>query len=116
MSEKRITIRNLQEFIKKQDYHPENKTGHILKFMEESGELAEAMLHEFPHADGKNIKSTIEEEFCDVLHCLLALANVYDVNIEKWFPVKAREADRKYNRVGFFDNEFKFVTEAVKND
>ena len=104
-----ITIRNLQECIKKMNYLPKDKTEYILKFMEESGELANAILRDFPHAEGENIKNTIEEEFVDVLHCLLALANVYDVDIEKWYPVKMREADKKLRADGFFEENFEYV-------
>jgi NTP pyrophosphatase (non-canonical NTP hydrolase) len=80
-----------------------------LKFMEETGELAQAMLQNAPHATPDQIKGTIEEEFYDVLYCLCALANLYDVDIEKWIPVKAREADKKWNTPNFFEENFEFV-------
>jgi len=106
-----ITIRNLQAYVKKKDYNPgiDGKLGMVLKFMEESGELAQAMLKNYPHAAGDEIKGTIEEEFYDVLYCICALANLYDVDIEKWIPVKAREADKKWNTPDFFDTNFEFV-------
>lgn len=104
-----VTIRNIQAYVKVRDSHPDKKMGYILKFMEESGELAKAIFEELPHAEGDNIKNTIEEEFCDVLYFLLALANIHDVDIEKWFPVKMREADRKHGFPNFFDENFEFV-------
>lgn len=110
--DKHITIRNFQEYVKKKEYNPgiDGKLGMVLKFMEESGELAQAMLKNYPHATGDEIKNTIEEEFYDVLYCICALANLYDVDIEKWIPVKARTADKKWNTPGFFEENFKFVT------
>ncbi|MCL1882976.1 MAG: hypothetical protein FWF81_04390 [Defluviitaleaceae bacterium] len=116
--QKHITIRNMQEYVKKKEYNPgvDGKLGMVLKFMEETGELAEAMLKNYPHAEGENIKGTIEEEFYDVLYCICALANLYDVDIEKWIPVKAREADKKWNTHGFFEKNFKYITEAKAND
>ena len=101
----KITIRQLQQYIKMKDFNPEKKHNYILKFMEESGELARAILHNYPHADGGNIKNTIEEEFCDVLFYLLAIANLYDVDVEKWIPVKERETDMRYN-TNYFDEFF----------
>ena len=103
--EGKITIKQLQEYIKNKDYTPEKKGNYILKFMEETGELARAILHNYPHAEGENIKNTIEEEFCDVLFYLFAIANLYDVDIEKWIPVKERETDKRFG-TNYFEEYF----------
>jgi len=100
-----ITIKHMQQYIKAKDFKPEQKHNYILKFMEESGELAKAILHNYPRAEGENIKNTLDEEFCDVLFYLLAIANLYDVDIEKWIPVKERETDRRYN-TNYFETFF----------
>jgi NTP pyrophosphatase (non-canonical NTP hydrolase) len=92
-----ITIKHLQQYIKRKDFNPEKKHEYFLKLMEETGELARAILHNYPHAEGSDIKNTIEEEFCDVLYYLLAIANLYDVDVEKWIPIKERETDKRYN-------------------
>ena len=94
--EGKITIKHLQQYIKTKDFCPEKRHNYILKFMEETGELARAILRNYPHAEGNNIKDTIEEEFCDVLYYLCAIANLYDVDIEKWIPVKEQETDKRY--------------------
>ncbi len=101
-----ITIAHLQKYIKNKDYNPEKKHNYILKFMEESGELARAILHDYPHAEGDKIKNTIEEEFCDVLFYLCAIANLYDVDIEKWIPIKEQETDKRYH-TNYFENFYK---------
>ena len=93
-----LTIRRYQEYIanKTGEFYPETKDGFILKFMEETGELARAILRNYPHAEGDGINGTIEEEFCDVLFYLFAIANMHGVDIEKWIPVKERETDKRY--------------------
>ena len=102
-----ITIRRLQNYIKNKtgEFFPETRNDFILKFMEESGELARAILRKYPHAEGDEIKGTIEEEFCDVLFYLLALAELYGVDFEKWIPVKERETDRRYG-TDYFERYF----------
>ena len=100
----KLTIGHLQRYIKINDYKPGLKYNYMLKFMEECGELARAIHHGLPHAGGGDIKETIEEEFCDVLFYLCAIANLYDVDIEKWFPIKEKETDKRYNTNYF--NEF----------
>ena len=97
LPEGKITIRDLQKYIKQKEYNPEKKYNYILKFMEETGGLARAILNDYPHAESGEIKDTIEEEFCDVLFYLLAIANLYDVDIEKWIPIKEQETDKLYN-------------------
>ena len=101
--ERNITITQLQQYVKSKDFDFD-KHNWILKFMEESGELANAILHDYPHAEGVTYKNTLEEEFGDVLFCLCALANLYDVDIEKWFIIKQKEIDKEYNANYF--NEF----------
>ncbi len=52
----------------------------VLKFVEEIGELAEALL--------ANERAKLEEEFADVLAWLLSLANLYNINVESAFYSK----------------------------
>jgi len=103
--EGKITIKHLQNYIKIKDYKPEKKFNYVLKFMEECGELAKAIHLNYPHAQNDNIKNTIEEEFCDVLFFLCAIANLYDVDIEKWFPLKEQETDKRYG-TNYFNDYF----------
>lgn len=50
-----------------------------------------------PHAEGDQFKGTIEEELWDVMYYLIALANVYEVDLEKWIPVKEAYNNARYN-------------------
>jgi NTP pyrophosphatase (non-canonical NTP hydrolase) len=91
-----ITIRYLQEYIRLKDNHPERKTDYFLKLCEETGELARAMLQGSPRADGTNIKGTVEEELWDIVYYVLAIANCYDIDLERWIPVKRAINNQKY--------------------
>ena len=44
------------------------------------------------------MKGTIEEELYDVLYYVLAIANIYNVDITKWIYLKEKYNDSKYGR------------------
>lgn len=80
-----ITISYLQEYIKSKDFHPELKDRYFMKLAEEVGELARAMRKDLrPETEGA-IKETIEEELWDVVYYILAIANTYEIDLEKSF-------------------------------
>ena len=78
-----ITIRELQEYIKNKDYKPGLELGYFLKLVEEIGELAEVIRKDKRLGNDSDIKGTIEEELYDVLYYVLALANLYNVDLER---------------------------------
>lgn len=92
-----ITLSFLQEYIRKKDHEPELKHAYFLKLIEEVGELSEVLL-KGRRMEGQNIKGTIEEELYDVLYYVLALANVYDVDLEQSFRLKEELNKLKYGR------------------
>lgn len=47
-------------------------------------------------ANETSFKGSIEEELYDVLYYTLAIANLYDIDLESWIPVKERINDEKY--------------------
>lgn len=98
-----ITIRYLQAYIKSKDYNPEAKKDYFLKLSEEVGELARAMHKNEPKAFENHIKETIEEEIWDVIYYSLAIANCYDIDVEKWIPIKENINNEKYNTGIDFD-------------
>jgi NTP pyrophosphatase (non-canonical NTP hydrolase) len=93
-----ITISKLQEYIKEQDYNNDTKLGYFSKLVEEVGELSRAMRKNATPATESSLKGTIEEELYDVLYYTLAIANCYDIEIDKWIYVKEKLNDAKYNR------------------
>jgi len=100
-----ITVRYIQEYLKKKDYNKAARTDYMLKLVEEVGELSRALYkwdgQSHPEADG--VKGTLEEELCDVLYYTLALANVCDIDVETWFPRKEELNAKKWNQPIPFD-------------
>ena len=94
----KITISKLQKYIRENDHHPERKHAYFLKLIEEIGELSEAILKDATPATKESFKGSIEEELYDVLYYTLALANCYDIDVEKWIYVKEKLNDEKYLR------------------
>ena len=91
-----ITISRLQAYIKAKDYKPELKDKYFLKLAEEVGELARAMHKNVPPAAEGGLKGSIEEEIYDVIYFALAIANCYDIDVEKWIYPKEKLNDEKW--------------------
>jgi NTP pyrophosphatase (non-canonical NTP hydrolase) len=96
MTVENVSLRSLQDYIKTKDFKPKKKHAYMLKLMEELGELAEAIRKDKRMADDQ-IKGTIDEELYDVLYYTVALANLYDVDLEKAFRLKEELNKKKYN-------------------
>ena len=94
-----ITLRGLQAYIKGKDHRPDLRQGYFLKLIEEVGELAEVIRKDRRLAESGDIKGTIEEELYDVLYYVAALANVYEIDLERCAQLKEALNDRKYGRV-----------------
>ncbi|WP_459170177.1 MazG nucleotide pyrophosphohydrolase domain-containing protein [Natronospora cellulosivora (SeqCode)] len=93
-----MTLSYLQDYIKDKDFKPDLKHAYFLKLVEEIGELSE-VLRKDKRMINSNIKDTVEEELYDVLYYLLALANVYEVDLEEAFILKEKVNNKKYNRM-----------------
>jgi len=85
-----ITIRYLQEYLKSKDHNPDLKHKYFLKLSEEVGELAQAIRKDPEKATDTNIEGTIEEEIWDVIYYCLVIANCYEIDMEKWIPLKEK--------------------------
>jgi NTP pyrophosphatase (non-canonical NTP hydrolase) len=96
--EQDMTLSQLQEYIKQFDHNPEKRTAYFMKLIEEVGELSEVLRKGKRLSETGTIKGTIEEELCDVLYYLAALANVYDINLNKCFQLKDELNKVKWNR------------------
>lgn len=94
---KSISINQLQNFIKNIDYNPNLKEKYFLKLIEEVGELSEALRKDTRLIDKNHIKGTIEEELYDVLYYILAIANIYDIDMEECIFLKEELNRVKYN-------------------
>lgn len=92
-----ITVAYLQRYIRSKDHNVGHELDYFLKLIEEVGELSQMIYKGAPHAQGSQIKGTIEEELWDVMYYTLALANLYGVDMEHWIPVKEALNNQKYN-------------------
>ena len=69
----------------------------VLKLIEEFGELAENIRKNARYT-GESIKGTIEEESFDIFYYIIAIANEYDIDLEKVFLMKDKLNQEKYKR------------------
>lgn len=93
-----MTLKQIQEYIKRTDYTPENKHRYFLKLIEEVGELSEVIRKDARLVQTGTIKGTIEEELYDVLYYVLALANVYEIDLEEALRLKEEINKVKWNK------------------
>ena len=85
----KTTIKYLQNYIKEKDYHPELLKDYFLKLSEEVGELACAMRKGLKAKNNIDILGTVDEELYDVIYYALAIANIYDIDIEQVVKAKS---------------------------
>lgn len=93
----KITVKYLQKYLKAKDFHPNQIKEYFLKLSEETGELARAIRKDLRPAACGQVKETIEEELWDIIYYVLAIANCYDIDLEKIIPEKELINNIKYN-------------------
>ena len=99
----RTTIKYLQNYIKQKDYHPELLKDYFLKLAEEVGELAYAMRNELKAPNSEDIKGTIDEELWDVIYYSIAIANIYNIDLEQVIKRKAQISESRYPSTVVFE-------------
>lgn len=100
----KITVRYLQNYIKAKDCRPGKSHQYFLKLAEEVGELARAISSGLP-ANTAQIKGSVDEEIWDVIYYALAIANLYDIDVESVIPRKEALSNQKYgNKIEFEEN------------
>ena len=92
----KTTIKYLQNYIKQKDYNPELLKDYFLKLSEEVGELASAMRKGLKAQNDKDIKGTIDEELWDVIYYAIAIANIYDIDLEQVIKTKSEMNQIRY--------------------
>lgn len=90
------TVKYLQNYIKAKDCHPELLKEYFMKLSEEVGELSRAMRKGLKAENIHDLKGTVDEELWDVIYYALAIANLYDIDIEQVAKAKSELSDRKY--------------------
>lgn len=94
--EGKTTIKYLQSYIKQKDYHPELLKDYFLKLTEEVGELSRAVRKGLKASDNMEIKGTIDEELWDVIYYSIAIANLYDIDLETVIKTKEEMNQIRY--------------------
>lgn len=97
------SIQYLQEYIKAKDYKPDLVKDYFLKLSEEVGELSRAIRKESFYINQNDIKGTVDEELWDVIYYALAIANCYDIDMEKVIKLKEEINNAKYNSIVKFE-------------
>lgn len=92
----KTTIKYLQTYIKQKDHHPELLNDYFLKLVEEVGELSRAMRKGQNAPNPENIIGTIDEELWDIIYYTLAIANLYDIDIEHVIKIKQEMNEYRY--------------------
>jgi len=92
----KITIKYLQNYIRQKDYRPELLKDYFLKLAEEVGELSRAMRKELKASNDDDIIGTIDEEIWDVIYYAIAIANLYDIDLEKVIKTKSELNQSRY--------------------
>lgn len=101
----KTSVKYLQAYIREKDYKPERKQKYFLKLSEEVGELAKAMRKGVLYKEGDSIKGTIDEEIWDVIYYALAIANCYEIDVERTIKVKEEINNKKYDTgIAFEEN------------
>lgn len=98
-----LTIRKLQNCIKKIDHKNGLNDKYMLKLMEEVGELAEVVRKNKRMQNSSSIKGTIEEELQDVLYYIVCLANINDIDLQECIYLKEKLNCEKWNRKNMFE-------------
>lgn len=98
------TISCLQKYIKAKDYRPNLVKDYFLKLSEEVGELANAIRKNEIQHNEENIKGTINEELWDVIYYAIAIANCYDIDLEKAIKEKEKINNIKYKSEIIFES------------
>lgn len=92
----KTSIKYLQYYIRQKDYHPELRKDYFLKLAEEVGELSRAMRKDAKAQDMEHLAGSIDEELWDVVYYALAIANLYDIDMEQVIKAKAEMNQSRY--------------------
>ncbi|MBQ4630986.1 MAG: hypothetical protein IJB70_08400 [Clostridia bacterium] len=92
----KTTVKYLQNYIKQKDFHPELLKDYFLKLSEEVGELSRAIRKNLKAESIDKIQGTIDEELWDVIYYAIAIANIYDIDLESVIKKKAEISQIKY--------------------
>ena len=100
----KITIKDLQNFIKNIDHRNNSIDKYFYKLTEEVGELGKAIRKNKRLENSDSIKDTVEEELYDIIYYVVCLANSYNIDLENCMFLKEKLNAEKYNRKSIFED------------
>lgn len=92
----KTTVKYLQNYIRQNDHHPMLLKDYFMKLAEEVGELSRAIREDRKARDPEDIRGTIDEELWDVIYYAIAIANLYDIDLEQVIRTKAKMTLLRY--------------------
>lgn len=94
-----VTIDALESYLHKQYGGWANKQGLFMKLVEEIGEVAEILNKRTGRktADGSNLQAELGNELADVIHYVVAIAAVNNLDLNDIIISKDRQASIKYH-------------------
>lgn len=92
----KITVAYLQHYIRQKDHRPELLKDYALKLSEEVGELSRAIRKGSKADNPEQLKGSIDEEVWDVIYYAVALANLYDIDLEAVIQAKEKMNAQRY--------------------
>lgn len=94
-----VTIDALESYLFKQYGGWGNEQGMFMKLVEEMGEVAEILNKRAGRksADGSDLKTELGNELADMIHYVVAIAAINDLNLNDIIISKDRKASIKYN-------------------
>jgi len=92
----KTSVKYLQNYIKQKDFHPELLKDYFFKLAEEVGELSRAIRKNIKAESSEQLQGTIDEELWDIIYYAIAIANIYDVDLEKVIKTKSEMSQKKY--------------------
>ena len=95
----KITIEALEEYLQKRYGGWANEQGLFLKLVEEMGEVAEVinMRSGSKKAADVDLKKELGTELADMIHYIVAIAAINDIDLERIIVEKDKKAAIKYN-------------------
>lgn len=95
-----VTIAALEAYLFKQYGGWANEQGLFMKLVEEIGEVAEVLNQRTGRksADSSDLQTELGKELADVIHYVVAIAAVNNLNLNDIIIHKDKQASIKYNR------------------
>lgn len=94
---KTLTFEALQNYLALKYKEGRTSSSLFMKLVEEVGEVAE-VLNQLEGRKANKANTTLESELVDVLHYVVAIASINNIDLTKAIIEKDKQAARKYNQ------------------